>query len=109
MDKAFDILAEFWRPMVKAYANTLTNDPHVAEDITQETFMSAFERLDDFDESQCFGKWLRGIARNKVRNYRKRAHLRSPIIDPKVLEGIELVYNAYDSPDSQRHSRWEDR
>ena len=38
---------------------------HEAADLTQETFLTAFKRLDSFDFKKPFGPWLRGIARMK--------------------------------------------
>lgn len=42
------------------------------EDILQETFITAFERLHIFDPSRSFSAWMFGIARNKAQeHYRK--------------------------------------
>jgi RNA polymerase sigma-70 factor, ECF subfamily len=44
-----------------------------AEDLTQETFLEAYRRLDSFQESSRFSTWVLGIAQNIVRNYRNRS------------------------------------
>ncbi|MBF0357134.1 MAG: sigma-70 family RNA polymerase sigma factor [Magnetococcales bacterium] len=44
-----------------------------AEDLTQETFLEAYRRLDSFQESSRFSTWVLGIAQNLVRNYRNRS------------------------------------
>ena len=43
-----------------------------AEDLAQEVFIVAYDRLDSFDCSQPFRPWLLGIAANLVRNELRR-------------------------------------
>lgn len=52
-------------------------DHAAAEDVVQETFLVAVERLADFDGRSSLYTWLCGIAKNKIRaGRRKRAPLR---------------------------------
>ncbi len=52
-------------------------DRAVADDVFQETFCRAVERLDQFDpERGDFGAWLHGVARNEVRQHHRRAKRR---------------------------------
>lgn len=44
-----------------------------AEDVTQEAFVCAFLKLDQFDESRPLRPWLLGIAANLARNRRRSA------------------------------------
>lgn len=43
--------------------------PELAEDLAQETFMKAYERLDQFDPSRRFGPWLFRIGVNQTLDY----------------------------------------
>lgn len=43
-----------------------------AEEVVQETFVTAFERLGTYDGRASLFAWLCGIARNKVRSERRR-------------------------------------
>ena len=45
MTDPFDILATEYRPMVLAYLHSLVKDGHLAEDLTQDTFLSAQQSL----------------------------------------------------------------
>ena len=40
-----------------------------AEDMTQETFLRARERLHTFDEERAFGPWIRRVAANVCLNH----------------------------------------
>lgn len=99
MDKAFDILAEQYRPMLQAYARTLADgDEHVAEDLVQETLVAAHGSLDTFRKGEHFGKWLRGILRNRALGSRRTAIRRPLIVDSRIVEGMEDVYSLLDRP-----------
>ena len=96
MGRSFDILAAEYRPMVLSYLRAVLGDEHLAEDLTQETFLAAHRKLASFDTERNFGAWLRGIARKKVLHDR-RAVARHPIVvDTSVVEGMEQVYNLFD-------------
>ena len=48
------------------------NDYELARDLTQEVFIRAFERLNQFDPSRRFGPWLFRIAVNLTLDYLRR-------------------------------------
>lgn len=101
MDKAFDILAEQYRPMVVAYLRSLVQDGELAEDLAQETILAAYQNFSRFEQGASFGAWLRGIARNKALQDR-RAKSRSKIIaDSEIIAGMESVYSSYDTPTAE--------
>ncbi|MFT7485068.1 MAG: RNA polymerase sigma-70 factor (ECF subfamily) [Candidatus Paceibacteria bacterium] len=53
---------------------------HKAEDLVQETFVTAFERLERYDGRSTLHTWLCGIARNKIREQRRKRQPK-PIAD----------------------------
>lgn len=60
---------EVWR--VAAFA---LGSSQQTEDLVQQVFVIAYQRIDRFEKGRDFGAWLRGIARNLVRDeVRKRA------------------------------------
>lgn len=97
MHTAFDILAEQYRPMLLSYARALLyGNEHEAEDVVQEAFLTAQQRLDSFRQGENFGRWLRGIARNEVLESHRSARRRREVTDGRILEGIEDVYVVFD-------------
>jgi RNA polymerase sigma-70 factor, ECF subfamily len=58
------------------------------DDLAQETFMVAFRELDRFDDREDFGTWLRGIARNLVRNEVRKSARRGRIMDGELTEHL---------------------
>lgn len=104
MDKAFEIMAGEYRPMLFSYIRTLLNgDEHEAEDVVQETFITAQKHLESFRLGENFGCWLRGIARNKVLENYRAARNRRAIVDSRIIEGMEEVYAVFDSPRDEKN------
>ncbi|MFO1011124.1 MAG: RNA polymerase sigma factor [Planctomycetota bacterium] len=61
-------------------------DRHRAEDLVQDTFLTALEKAAGFDGRASLHAWLCGIARNKLRGERRKARPRS--LD-EVLEAAD--------------------
>jgi RNA polymerase sigma-70 factor, ECF subfamily len=69
----------------------------LAEDMVQDTFLTALERLSAFDGRASLHTWLCGIARNKIRAQRRRA--RPALIEDVLAEAdpeIEAILMAID-------------
>lgn len=52
----------------------IVNNKAEAEDIIQESFLSAFESIDTYSESVCFGAWLRAIVLSRSMDVIKKAN-----------------------------------
>ena len=57
---------------VYRYILSMSGDPHLAEDVTQETFFRALQRLNDFRGDCSLTTWLCRIARNQYLNHASR-------------------------------------
>ncbi|MFA6149008.1 MAG: RNA polymerase sigma factor, partial [bacterium] len=71
--------------LVYALALQVVKDPAAAQDIAQETFISAFASLKDLRSMEAFPSWLRKIARNKALAWRKEQDRLAPLEDAGVL------------------------
>lgn len=68
-DDAFAALVERHHRGVRACLVARMHDPHEAEDLAQEVFVTAFRKLADYDPERPMGPWLRSIALNLLRNH----------------------------------------
>lgn len=57
---------------VYRYILSISGDPHLAEDITQETFFKAMQKLNSFRGDCSLTTWLCRIARNIYLNHKDR-------------------------------------
>jgi RNA polymerase sigma-70 factor, ECF subfamily len=78
---AFERLVERHRDIVFRVATRLVGSDDEAEDVTQDTFLRAFHRLDRYRGEAAFRSWLLRIAHNTAVTYvtRKRAPSHSPL------------------------------
>lgn len=61
---AFDVLVRHYQEPVWRFLCSLVRDRALAEDLTQETFLRAFDRLGSFAFRSRFSTWLFTVARN---------------------------------------------
>ena len=71
--QAFDRVVRQYGDRLYRFILKYIADRATAEDLTQETFISAYQSLDRFNFQAKFSTWLFGIALNKIRNYYNRA------------------------------------
>ena len=58
-----EIVRRYERPVMSLLAR-MVNDPALAEDLAQETFLKVYRRLSTFDTERRFSSWLFRIAHN---------------------------------------------
>jgi len=68
----FEIIYKKYYKYVKQYVISLCFDEILAEDITQETFLKAFEKADKFKGDSKIETWLCAIAKNIFLSYKRR-------------------------------------
>jgi RNA polymerase sigma factor (sigma-70 family) len=76
-ENAFGELVRRYQSPVRGFLTKMTRgDSHLADDLAQETFVKAWEKLDTFRGAARFQTWLFGIAINQFRQTaRKRTEL----------------------------------
>ena len=80
-------LFERYSPAVFGYLHRMSDDRHLAEDLTSETFYRAMRALDGFRGDASIKTWLLRIARNLYLN-RKRRDDRSQSLDDLEDRGM---------------------
>ena len=70
----FEILLAAQRPVLERFVRYRISEPADAEDILQETYLSAYQKFPQLKNRDAFKAWMLAIARNKCHDYfRKRA------------------------------------
>ena len=90
-----------------AYVHAMVENPHAAEDIVQDVFMIAWRDRAKFDASRPLGAWLRGIAKNAVREHWRRAKRQAVVSDADVIERLDAL--AADSESGWLDPDWQER
>ncbi len=90
--KAFEILVRQHHRRLLAYAIAVSDNEDAARDIVQEAFLAAHQGLDKFDATCDFGAWMRGIVRNKFREWVRRQR-RYAVLDDAVLQSVDQEYH----------------
>ncbi len=85
-DTAFAELVEKYQKQVHALVWRKIEDFHIAEEITQDTFLKAYQELGTLKKPQRFASWLYVIATNRCSTWLRKKHLRR-----QLLEGIGVA------------------
>ena len=85
--KYFGILYEYYFPKIYNYISYRLRNQQLAEDLTAETFLKAFDNLDKFQwRNRSFACWLYTIARNQMVDYFR--HKDTLPVEDSFLESI---------------------
>jgi RNA polymerase sigma-70 factor (ECF subfamily) len=76
---AFEVLVRRYQRVVHSVAYRLTGCQEDAQDVAQNAFLRAYERLDSYDPERKFFSWMYRIAVNESLNYRRTQKPHDPI------------------------------
>jgi RNA polymerase sigma-70 factor (ECF subfamily) len=96
--RAFEDLVRGHYRAAYATARALTGNDMDAEDVVQDGFIRALERLDDCDPDR-FAGWLLTIVRNRAHNIREREQVRSAA----AIEDLDPAGPDRTDRDTERH------
>jgi RNA polymerase sigma-70 factor, ECF subfamily len=85
---AFGLLVKRYMRPGYLVALSVTGNAEDAEDVAQESFLVALERLEDCRDRERFGGWFLTIVRNRARNLLRRERLRrGERLSPEIVSG----------------------
>jgi RNA polymerase sigma-70 factor (ECF subfamily) len=92
----FEILMREHIDSVRAFLLSSVRDSVAVEDLSQETFLTAWKILDRYDRKLPFGPWVRGIAAKLVLNHRRklgrnRVHFCDEELLSRIGDGVTAV------------------
>ncbi len=69
---AYEKLYDRYAPLVRAVCYDMTGNLADAQDLAQDVFMRAYEKLSHLRDPARFGKWVVGIARLRCKEWRRQ-------------------------------------
>jgi RNA polymerase sigma-70 factor (ECF subfamily) len=85
---AFDLLMRRYLPRARVVARRLMQDPDDADDLVQDAFLRALDRIASFDVGRAFGPWFNRLLVNTGIDLRRRqAVRRTEAHDPETFAG----------------------
>jgi len=85
---AFDLLVRRHLPRARLIAKRLMQNPDDADDLVQDAFLRALERIGTFDASRAFEPWFTRLLVNLGRDqHRKQMVRRTESHDPEAIPG----------------------
>ena len=102
-ETAFSALVRKYQRSVHALAWRKIGDFHIAEDITQEAFLKAYQRLSTLKEPQSFASWLYVITANQCKAWlrRKRTWIQS-LEDTSSAQLEKATYSGHIIEENER-------
>jgi len=92
----FAILVREHEFRLLAFVRSCVADPAAADDIVQETYITAWWQLTRYDRSRPFAAWLRGIARNKILEHYRSCAIAGRHITPMTPELLDQIGAEHD-------------
>ena len=102
-DSAFAELVEKYQKQVHTLVWRKIGDFHIAEEITQDTFLIAFQKLATLKRSQSFSSWLYVIATSLCRMWLRKKYRRAQLMrDKDTTHPEEASYSEYVHEENER-------
>ncbi len=103
--QAFSVLVEKYQNMVYSLALKLLKRPEDAEELAQDTFIKAYQKIDSYEGKSKFSTWLYSITYNAcISELRKRRIEFASIDDRQISDQDEMKMHDY-----YRETRKEDQ
>lgn len=93
---AFAVLIRRHQERLHRFALGMVKDPDAASDLVQESFVTAYRKLESCRDPSSFGVWVRQIVRNRCRDFLKnirRGH--------EPLDAHPTLVSGFDGPASE--------
>jgi len=91
--RAFGELYDRYVRMVRTIVASASNDSAVIDDLTQEAFLRAYQRIHRLRDGDGFKSWLFGVGKNVAREHRrKKSRDRHQFVEPVIAgEGADVA------------------
>ena len=102
-DSAFTELVNKYRKAVHALVWRKIEDFHIAEEITQDTFLKAYQKLGELKKPQSFASWLYVIASRCCKEWSRKKRIPTlPLEETSSLPIEKTTYSQYVIEENER-------
>ena len=102
-ENAFTELVKKYQKPIHALVWRKIGDFHIAEEITQDTFLKAYKKLATLKKPQRFASWLYVIAANRCSSWLRKKRLRTqPLEDLGSAQLEKATYSGYVVEENER-------
>ncbi len=108
-DEAFSVLVQKHQKSIHALAWRKVGDFHIAEEITQDTFLQVYKHLAQLKNPNQFGGWIYVIANRLCLKWLQKNKLSVQSLDDTPMEEIEEVSYTHYASDQRQTEIAEDR
>lgn len=81
-----EVIYDKYFRIIYRYLLSLSQDPHLSEELAQETFLKALSGIDSIDEGRNVKAWLCRVARNLYLQYYNKSRRRRQILEENAEE-----------------------
>ena len=92
------LVADFTRErhVLEGYILAIVRDPHLAEDVYQDTAVEVLENLERYDASYPFRNWVMAIARHKAKQALSKVSRLKSTPGERLAQLIETAYQEHE-------------
>ena len=108
-DEAFSVLVRKHQKSIHALAWRKVGDFHIAEEITQDTFLKVYKNLAQLKNPNQFGGWLYVIANNLCKKWHEKNKSVMQSLEATPIEEIERLSYTHHLSDQRQTEITEDR
>lgn len=92
---------------IKAFIRAVVRNRDAADDVFQEVGLILWKAFDRFDRERSFGRWAKGIARNKILQLREKVRRDWVVLSPEAIEAFQRAHDDTepDSPEMKKALR----
>ena len=101
-ENAFVDLVEKYQKQVHALAWRKIGDFHIAEEITQDTFLKVYQKLSTLKDPNQFSGWLYVIATNQCRAWLRKKRIETEPLEETDVEKMDEAYSRYVAEEQSR-------
>ncbi len=103
--EAFEALVRRYQRMIDSLAYRMSGSLHDAADISQEVFLQAYRRMEQFEQKSKFSSWLYRICLNTCLNWRQAASRRTRLQEQWAHESPAISCESPEAEDGELTNR----